>query len=259
MPRAALPTSDARTDAELVESVLAGDACAFEAIMRRHNRLMFRTARSIVGDDAEAQDVVQEAYLRAFTAIAGWRGASALATWLARIAMNVAVSIQRKKSRWIEMDSPDEVLEDGPERTLSETGAGPAGPEEQAAQAQVRRLLEQAIDRLPPIYRSVFMLRAVEELSVEEAAETLAVTPDVVKTRFLRARAMLRSELGAEVGVAAQRVHTFAGERCDAVVATVLAELHARGLIRAHRTPLLLLGTPPGETDPLSRSRPTRL
>jgi RNA polymerase sigma-70 factor (ECF subfamily) len=233
MPHAAVPMTDSRTDGDLVQSLLRGDASAFEAIMRRHNRLMFRTARGIVGDDAEAQDVVQEAYLRAFTAIAAWRGEAALSTWLARIAINVALSVQRRKGRWIEMRDPEEGAGSGGEPLHGLHAHSPASPEQQTEQAQMRRLLEQAINRLPPIYRSVFMLRAVEEMSVEDTADALAVSADVVKTRFLRARAMLREQLGAELAPT-QGLYAFAGHRCDAVVAAVLAQLHARGLIRPH-------------------------
>jgi len=226
--------ADPRSDSDLVRSLLAGDATAFETIMRRHNRLMFRSARAIVGDDAEAQDVVQEAYLRAFMNLAAWRSEAALSTWLARIAIHVALSVRRKKKPWIEFGQPDDAADDRLESAMMSSEDHPSDPQAQAARAQMRRLLERSIDRLPPLYRSVFMLRAVEGFSVEETATTLAVTPEVVKTRFLRARALLRDFLGAEVNLPANELYAFAGARCDAVVATVLAALHARGLIRAH-------------------------
>jgi RNA polymerase sigma-70 factor (ECF subfamily) len=227
--------TDSRTDAELVLSLQAGDARAFETIMRRHNRLMFRTARGIVRDDAEAQDVVQEAYLRAFTSIASWRGEAALSTWLARIAINVAIAMQRKRGRWISLDDMQQGERDHePEAAMNDPHKPDAGPEQQAARTQMRELLEHAVTALPEIYRSVFMLRAVEEMSVEQTADALAVSQDVVKTRYLRARAMLRAALGTEVGGDLQHLYAFAGERCDAVVAAVLAELHARGMIRPH-------------------------
>lgn len=241
---AAMPTADrplqpaqadARTDADLVRALLSGDASAFEAIMRRHNRLMFRTARGIVRDDAEAQDVVQEAYLRAFTAIAAWRSDAALSTWLARIAINVALGVLRKKGRWVTLDAtPEETSDPQREDAMHDTPSAAAGPEDEALKAQTRRLLEAAIDQLPPLYRSVFMLRAVEELSVEETADALAVSRDVVKTRYLRARAMLRDSLGVQMGEGARHLHAFAGARCDAVVSAVLGELQARGFIRPH-------------------------
>lgn len=228
---------DARDDDALVLAVRAGDPSAFEAIMRRHNRLLFRTARGIVDDDAEAQDVVQDAYLRAFTSIASFRGQSALATWLARIVINGALSAQRRKGRVIRMSEEDEFMDavDGRDDASSgETPDSAATPEQAAAEAQMAARLREAIDRLPAIYRSVFMLRAVEEMSVEDTAAVLSVRTDVVKTRYLRVRAMLREDLRADVGVDVRQAHAFAGERCDAVVATVLAHLRARGLIRAH-------------------------
>jgi RNA polymerase sigma-70 factor (ECF subfamily) len=204
--------------------------------MRRHNRLMFRTARGIVSDDADAQDVVQEAYLRAFTAMPGYRGDAALSTWLARIAINVALSLHRKQGRLVQLDEAQEANDAEPlaEDPMADLPSDHASPETQAAQAQVRLLLQRAIDDLPPLYRSVFMLRAVQEMSVDEAASALQVSADVVKTRYLRARAMLRHALRVDVGPEATQLYAFAGERCDEVVATVLAALHARGLLRPH-------------------------
>ncbi|MCW7537818.1 RNA polymerase sigma factor [Aquabacterium sp. A7-Y] len=231
-----LRLADARSDLDLVAAVLRSDTSAFEAIMRRYNRLMFRTARGIVADDADAQDVVQEAYLRAFGSMASYRGEAALATWLARIAINVALSLQRKKSRLVQLDESEPPFDVDPlvEDPMAELPSDTATPETRAAQVQLRELLQRAIDQLPPIYRSVFMLRAVEEMSVEEAASSLQVSPDVVKTRYLRARSMLRHLLHADVGPEATGLYAFAGERCDAVVTAVLAELHVRGLIRPH-------------------------
>ena len=234
---AGVRTSEARSDHALVAAVKAGDASAFEAVMRRHNRLMFRTARAIVTDDADAQDVVQEAYLRAFTAMQTYRGDAALSTWLARIAINVALSLQRRKGRLVQLDEAQEAIDAGQEAEdpMADLPSDHASPETRAAQAQVRQLLQRAIDELPPLYRSVFMLRAVQEMSVEETASALQVSADVVKTRYLRARAMLRDTLRADVGAAeATQLYAFAGERCDEVVAAVLAQLHARGLIRPH-------------------------
>lgn len=236
-PAAALRLPDARSDHDLVAAVRTGDASAFEAIMRRHNRLMFRTARGIVADDADAQDVVQEAYLRAFTAMPTYRGEAALSTWLARIAINVALSLQRKQGRLVQLDEAPEATDagHGAEDPMADHSSDHASPETRAAQAQVRGLLQRAIDELPPLYRSVFMLRAVQEMSVEEAASALQVSADVVKTRYLRARAMLRDALRADVGATeATQLYAFAGDRCDEVVAAVLAQLHARGLIRPH-------------------------
>jgi RNA polymerase sigma factor (sigma-70 family) len=220
-------------DADLVARANGGDEAAFEAIMRQHNRLLFRSARGIVADDAEAQDVVQETYLKAFSALQTFRGDCALGSWLARIAIRVALDQQRKNGRIVSLDERPGIDTPTPMETLMERNA-PATetPDSYAERAQLRATLQRAIDSLPPIYRSVFILRAVEEMSVEDAASCLHVSTDVVKTRYLRARALLRDALGAQLEAHTQHVYAFAGARCDAVVAHVLAELQRRGRIR---------------------------
>lgn len=217
------------SDLAIVQRARSGDEAAFELIMRRHNRMLFRAARGIVDDGAEAQDVVQEAYLRAFTRLDSFRAEAALGTWLTRIAVNAALDAMRSKGRVVYLE--DQAV---PMQTDPLTQPAPAGetPDALAQQAQLRGILESAITRLPPIYRSVFILRAVEELSVEATAESLGVSTDVVKTRFLRARALLRDTLGAQVEAHTVEAFAFAGARCDGVVANVLDELRARGLIR---------------------------
>ena len=234
-PVPATAAAAAASDVQLALSAAAGNATAFETIVRRHNRLLFRTARGIVADDAEAQDVVQETYLRAFTNLHAFRGDSALGTWLARIAINVALTTQRKKGRLVQLDvrggeddAPE--LEDAMPAQTTDSDA----PDAAAHRHEIRELLQAAIGELPPIYRSVFMLRAVEELSVQETAFCLGVSEDVVKTRFLRARAMLRERLALRVEASAAETFAFAGERCDAVLAHVMAELVRRGLVRLH-------------------------
>lgn len=226
---------DLRDDSELVSRAGAGDASAFEAIMRRHNRLLFRTARGIVDDDAEAQDVVQEAYLQAFTALQSFRGDASLGTWLVRIAINVALSAQRKKGRQVQLDERAELAnEPSPENEMAFSTSASESPDALADRSEVRELLQDAIAGLPVIYRSVFILRAVEEVSVEETAFCLGVSADTVKTRFLRARVMLRDVLGVQMQSYAQSTFMFAGARCDAVVGNVLSKLHAKGLIQLH-------------------------
>ena len=215
------PTNLHPDDAVLAAEACRGDAAAFELIMRRHNRLLFRTARGIVADDADAQDVVQETYLRAFQRLGGFRGGAALATWLARIAINVSLDALRRRGRMVSLDDDDEADEMTPSTDPT--------PEAAAERAQMQRLLQAAIDSLPPIYRSVFILRAVQELSVDETAECLGVSAELVRTRHLRARALLRDALGARVEAHAQSVYDFAGARCDAVVAAVLAHLRGNG------------------------------
>jgi RNA polymerase sigma-70 factor (ECF subfamily) len=222
-------------DRELVARVCDGDASAFETIMRRHNRLLFRTARGIAGDDAEAQDVVQQTYLHAFSRLGSFHGDAALGTWLARIAVNAALDARRKRGHVVELDAlTDADGETSPEPMMSLRAADTETPDGMAERAQLRGLLQAAIEGLPAIYRSVFILRAVEEMSVDETAFCLRVSDAVVKTRYARARAMLREALGAQVEAEAPHAFAFAGARCDAVVAHVLGELDRRGQIRRH-------------------------
>lgn len=240
--------ADCRSDAELVAAARTGDPTAFEVIMRRNNRLLFRTARGVVPDDAEAQDVVQETYLRAFTSLEGFRGEAALGTWLARITINVALSAQRKRGRIVHLAELVHPGEDSPAAEFTEETAmsrsmfrfppddapDDDSPDAQAERAQVRQILQAAVEHLPVIYRSVFILRAVEEMSVEDAAYCLGVSGDVVKTRFLRARAMLRDALADQMQPYLRGAFAFAGARCDAVVGHVLGELRSRGLVTLH-------------------------
>ncbi len=220
-------------DHDLVNRAQHGDEAAFVAIMKQHNRLLFRTARGVVVDDAAAQDVVQEAYLRAFLHLTSYRGDAALGTWLVRITLNAAMDFQRRRGHLVQMDTlPDETSASPTEQMMSYLAADADTPETSAERAQMRDFLQYAIERLPALYRSVFLLRAVEELSVEETASCLEVSTAVVKTRYLRARAMLRATLNEQVDALARQTFTFAGERCDAVVAHVIAELHKQGRVQ---------------------------
>jgi RNA polymerase sigma-70 factor (ECF subfamily) len=222
-------------EARLVGAACEGDAAAFEAIMRRHNRLLFRTARGIAADDAEAQDAVQDAWLRAFTRLASFRGEARLATWLARIAINAALDARRKRGEIVALEAARDEDDDAANPAeLTMSTAESDTPDGAAERRELRELLQSAIESLPPIYRSVFMLRAVEEMSVDETAYCLRVSDAVVKTRYLRSRALLRDALAGELERHAPRAFAFAGARCDAVVAHVLAELDRRGLIRRH-------------------------
>lgn len=226
----AVPGADRTQDAALVARALAGEAAAFEAIMRRHNRLLFRAARGVVRDDAEAQDVVQEAYLRAFTRLQDFRGDAALGTWLARICTRAALDMLRRRARSVAIDAtqaPDE--EPQREHAMSFFAPPDAAPDLALARGQLRALLESAVHGLPPPYRSVFILRAVQEMSVQETAYCLDISEALVRTRYLRARALLRDALGARVEACADSAFPFAGTRCDQVVHQVLAELRRRG------------------------------
>lgn len=216
--------TSATTDTELAERSTHGDELAFELIMRRHNRLLFRTARSILKTDSETEDALQEAYLRAWRALSTFRADSKLSTWLVRIVINEALGRLRRRSAQVislesAMESTDsqtqESLEDDPDRQ----------PEHVAMRSEVRRLMEARIDKLPEAFRTVFMLRAVEELSVEEVAAALEIPEATVRTRFFRARSLLREGLSRDVDLAISDAFSFAGERCDRVVANVLAKL----------------------------------
>src|SRR5262245_42798017 len=206
------------------------DSAEFEALMRKHNRMLFRTARAILHDDAEAEDALQEAYLKAYGAMGSFRGEAKVSTWLARIVANEALQRLRKRNRRgaiVPLHSTDSIEEinEIPEDNMSKT------PERSAERAEIRKLLEKRIDALPDAYRPVFVLRAVEDLSVDEVAEVLRVPPATVRTRFFRARSLLRESLAAEVDLACEDAFGFAGERCDRIVAAVMARI--RGLNRA--------------------------
>jgi RNA polymerase sigma-70 factor (ECF subfamily) len=186
-----------------------------EAIMRRHNRMMFRAARAILKDDAEAEEAIQDAYLKAFRGMGEFRGESKLSTWLVRIAVNEALMRRRKAARSaevVELNGEAMQLNDGQE-----------GPEQAASRGEVRALLETRIDALPDSYRAVFVLRALEEFSVEETAQALAIPEATVRTRFFRARSLLRESLSVEMDRAFDKAFSFDGARCDRLVASVLA------------------------------------
>jgi RNA polymerase sigma-70 factor (ECF subfamily) len=217
------PVAEA-TDAELASRVASGEAAAFEALMRRHNRTMYRTARAILRDDAEAEDALQEAYLQAYRAIGAFRGDAKLSTWLARIVANEALGRVRKRARRAGIvplvpGAAETEIEEVADENMDET------PERSAQRSEMRRLLEAQIDALPDDYRVVFVMRAVEELSVEETAETLGIPQATVRTRLFRARSLLREGLAAKIDLACEEAFSFAGERCDRIVARVMERM----------------------------------
>ena len=181
-------------DSELAARLAAGERAAFEALMRRHNRALFRTARAILRDDAEAEDALQEAYLQAYRAIGGFRAEAKLKTWLARIVANEALMRVRKRARRAEIvplqaGVSETEINEIPDENMNET------PERSAQRTEMRRLLEAQIDLLPDDYRVVFVLRAVQEMSVEETAEALEISPATVKRHWSLAKAWLMREL----------------------------------------------------------------
>lgn len=214
----------------LIEQVAAGNLQAFERLMRTHNRRLFRVARSILHADGDAEDALQEAYLRAFVALKTYQGTAQLSTWLTRIVINEALGRKRRQpsaGQRLEGDTAfamnnNQAL-NAIELMLSET------PEDLAMREQLRSLLEAKIDRLPDDYRTVFVLRALEELSVEETSQCLEISPALVKTRLFRARQMLRLSLLRDVKAGLQDSFAFAGGRCDRIVHVVLQAIRHGG------------------------------
>ena len=227
MQRATLvPTSGALSDAQIAERIAAGDRNEFQLLMRRFNQTLYRTARSILKDDAEAEDAVQEAYLLAYRAMGSFRGDAKLSTWLVRIVANEAIGRLRKRIRRAEVFPLNDQAE--PDTESAETYANDASPElpERAAmRGQTRRLLEAKIDQLPDAFRAVFVLRAVEEMTVEETATALDVPLATVRSRYFRAKGLLRESLARDADFALGDTFAFAGARCDRIVAGVLAAL----------------------------------
>ena len=216
----------ALADIQLAEAVAAGDHDAFRTLMQRHNRLLYRTARSIVKDDSDAEDAVQNAYLLAYRKIGKFRGEAKLSTWLVRIVVNEALACLRKRSRSAHVISLDGAeLDDAIESAAEPVTSKPERPEEMLMRADMRRLIESKIDELPLAYRAVFMLRALEELSVPEAAAALGIPEATVRTRFFRARARLRESLSAGAEASLDSAFAFAGERCNRIVARVMAAM----------------------------------
>jgi RNA polymerase sigma-70 factor (ECF subfamily) len=214
------------TDIELARRIADDDRGALRLLMRRHNQTLFRTARSIVKNDAEAEDAVQDAWLRAYGAMDKYRGDAKLSTWLTRIVVNEAIGRLRKDKRAadvIDADSDIDAAADSAGMAANENA--PERPERAAMRAEMRRVLEDAIDALPDAFRTVFVLRAVEEMDVEEAAAVLGIPDATVRTRFFRARGMLREALARDLDFTIEDTFAFAGARCDRIVARVLARL----------------------------------
>ncbi|MCW5622151.1 MAG: RNA polymerase sigma factor [Burkholderiales bacterium] len=227
---ASTSSSAALSDAQLVLDVARGNVKAFEQLMRRHNQTLFRTARAILHNDAEAEDALQESYLRAYRSIGAYRGEARVSTWLVRIVVNEALARLRKNSRRAAVvPIHGGTIEHEEEYDMEAVQNDHDSPQELVERGEIRRLLEQKIDALPEGFRVVFVLRALEELSVEETAAVLGVPEATVRSRFFRARSQLREALSKEIDLALGDAFAFLGERCDRVVARVLAKLAEGG------------------------------
>ena len=207
------------SDEEIVERVLAGDSGLFEILMRRHNQRIYRIVRGILRDDGESEDVMQDAYVRAYQHLGQFEGRASFVTWLTRIAMHEAFARAERMKRQTSLDSDESVSESTMATPQENT------PERNAANRELGSALEAAILSLPPKYRSVIMMRDVEELNTAEAASALEISEDAVKVRLHRARALVRRALYRQSGQCARELFTFPATRCDRVVAAVLARI----------------------------------
>ena len=217
-PAAALATL---SDADLAGRGARGDAAAFRLIVERNNGRLYRVARGVLRNDAEAEDVVQEAYVRAFGKLASFRGNSSLSTWLTRIALNEALQrLRRRRPATADLDAVDREQQ-GAEVIWFPGAPSETDPEGAASRHEVARVLERAIDKLPDPFRMVFLMRAVEEMSVEETATVLAIPEATVKTRLHRARRLLRRSLHGEIGSVLSDAFPFAGRRCQRTTESV--------------------------------------
>jgi RNA polymerase sigma-70 factor (ECF subfamily) len=210
-------------DMTLVRRALAREADACRAIIKANNQRLYRIARGVVRNDAEAEDIVQEAYLRAFASLSTFRGGSSLSTWLSRIVINEALGRLRKRRRMVAMP-------DNPEAQIIRFPLNPSDdPERTMAQRQILALVERATDSLPDVYRTVFVARVIEGFSMEETADLLGLRPETVKTRLHRARALVRKALDDEIGPVLLDAFPFAGRRCDRLTEAVMKRLGFEG------------------------------
>lgn len=221
-------TMNSLTDVELAARIAQRDQQAFAVLMRRHNQRLFRTARSILHNDAEAEDAVQETYLHAWSSIEHFRGDPKMSTWLTRIAVNEALGRVRKTARRDQITHMHDNVEDISDASEADMVKAPLreSPETHAMRGQARAMLESAIDSLPEQFRVVFVMRAVEEMSGEEVALCLDIPEATVRSRFFRARGQLRGALLHHVDSAFADVFSFDGVRCDRIVANVLERLN---------------------------------
>ena len=220
-------TPNPEDDLPLAQRVAAGDRLAFELLMRRYNRRLFRLARATLRNDAEAEDALQEAYLAAYRSIRQFRGDASLSTWLSRLVLNECLGRLRRQAR---RDNIFPIRSVGDERGLDEMPKSNIdSPEDVAMRAETRALLESKLDLLPEVYRLVFVLRCVEEMTVEETAGYLEIPEATVRTRLFRAKKLLRESLAQEFEHAQRDIYQFGGMHCGRVVRQVLLRLENQG------------------------------
>lgn len=217
------PALQTLSDEEVVERVLAGETELFEILMRRYNQRLYRIARAILSDDGEAEDVMQDAYVRAYAHLGQFAGRARFSTWLTRIAVYEALARARRGRRLVQIEDLSLRKED----TMTLLSSTERGPEQQAIQRDLQSVLEAAVGDLPESFRSVLMLREIEGLSTAETAESLGISEALVKTRLHRARASLRQELESRSRAALAGSFPFHLSRCDRVVAAVFARIQA--------------------------------
>jgi RNA polymerase sigma-70 factor (ECF subfamily) len=225
-------TQEALSDSELARAIASGDHDAFRLLMRRYNRLLYRTARSILKSEPDAEDALQNAYLLVYRAIGKFRGEAGLSTWLVRVVINEACGLLRKRARSAHVVNLEPGELDATVESEANVNFGQSErPDEVLMRSDIQQLIQTKVDELPFAYRAVFVLRALEELSVTETAEALQIPEATVRTRFFRARARLRESMAADVDGAFEIAFPFAGERCDSIVARVMAALAEDALI----------------------------
>jgi RNA polymerase sigma-70 factor (ECF subfamily) len=225
-PANAAALQEPLSDEEVVVRVLAGQTALFEIVMRRHNQRLYRVARAILRNDGEAEDVMQDAYVRAYEHLAQFAGRAKFSTWLTRIAVHEALARQQRGNRYQELEPMSERNGD----PMNSLVSSEPNPEQQASNSEIRKLLEEAVEKLPDAYRTIFMLRDVEEMSTTDAAEVLEISEENVKVRLHRARALLRKDLYHRVGTERKEVFNFHALRCDRVVKNVFERIQKQAL-----------------------------
>lgn len=221
---AGLPSDAPLTDIDIVRRVRAGESALFEILMRRHNQRVYRVVRAVVKEEADVEDVMQQAYINVFTHLHQFEERSLFSTWLIRIALHEAFARRRKAQRTESMTRIESDVDNRGEFMDTLTSPQP-DPERQAYAGELQRVLEAAVDSLPESYRTVFMLRDIEGLSTSETGEGLGLGDEAVKTRLHRARAMIRRAVTVQIGEVATAAFQFHAPRCDRVVSAVLASV----------------------------------